>query len=83
MRRDIDKFDVFSENADHITLRGINSEGISIGLVSVSLKFRGWTLGGCSHFSSAHGLTKVSSNGRGWKARLIDEAKAGLKAALR
>ena len=76
-------FEVFSENSEHITLKGLNESGICIGLVSISLRFRGWTLGGCSHFSSNHGLTAVSRNGRGWRARLIDEAKRGLQCAFR
>lgn len=83
MEREIDEFEVFSENADHITFKGINKDGICVGLVSISLKFRGWMLGGCSHFSSSHGLTKVSANGRGWKSRLVEEAKNGLQYALR
>ena len=82
MERYIDRFEVFSENSEHITFKGINQDGICIGLVSVSLKFRGWVLGGSSHFSSNHGLTNVSANGRGWKQRLIDEAKCGLQIAL-
>ena len=83
MEREIEHFEVFSENSEHLTFKGINVDGICIGLVSVSLKFRGWVLGGCSHFTSNRGLTMVSKNGRGWKVRLIDEAKRGLQCALR
>jgi hypothetical protein len=83
MEREISKFEVFSEDSDHITFKGMNEDGICIGLVSVSLKFRGWMLGCCSHFHSSHGLTEVSANGRGWKSRLVEEAKNGLQYALR
>ena len=83
MRLEIESFEVFHEDENCIELRGMNADGICVGHVSVSLKFRGWCIGGRSHFSSSRGLTKVSSNGRGWKVRLIDEAKLGLIAALR
>jgi len=74
---DVD-FEVFSEDDDHICFKAVNKEGISLGMMTVSLKYRGWQIGCASYFSSDRGLTKVSSNGRGWKDRLVAEGKAGL-----
>ena len=81
MAQKIERYEVFSENSEHIAFKGVDESGICIGIVSVSMRFRGWVIGGRSHFSSNCGLTVVSKNGRGWRSRLIDEAKNGLQNA--